>query len=98
MTETATHWRRSLNGEVVRAIREALGVSLREMATDIGISKSYLSAIEGGEKQPRDIVVRAIATRLGVSFNAITRYLPAPISPTPEETDDEQHEPAGAAS
>jgi transcriptional regulator with XRE-family HTH domain len=89
MSETATHWRRSVNGEVVRAIREALGVSMREMATDVGISKSYLGLIEGGEKQPRDIVVRAIANRLGVTPNAITRYLPAPVDATDEELVDE---------
>jgi transcriptional regulator with XRE-family HTH domain len=96
MSEPTTHLRRSVNGEVVRAIREALGVSLREMATDVGISKSYLGLIEGGEKQPRDLVVRAIANRLGVTVNAITRFMPAPVVATDDELVDEH--PAGAAS
>jgi transcriptional regulator with XRE-family HTH domain len=95
MNEPTTQWRRSVNGEVVRAIREALGISTTEFAADVGISRQYLYQVEAGSKQPRLPTVKAIADRLGVTPNAITRYLPAPVEATEEEQLDE---PAGAAS
>jgi transcriptional regulator with XRE-family HTH domain len=66
---------RQLHGEAARAIREALGVSLRSVAKDIGASPGYLSRLENGERQPSPETAAALAKRLGVTLDAIT-YAP----------------------
>lgn len=63
---------RRVNGPTVRAIREAVGIRLSDLATRSGLSVGYLSNIEAGRKQPADAVTAAIARELGVSIDAIT--------------------------
>jgi transcriptional regulator with XRE-family HTH domain len=63
---------RRVNGPSVRAVREALGIRLTELALRSDISVGYLSNIEAGRKQPTDAVAAAIARGLGVSIDSIT--------------------------
>ncbi|WP_307189028.1 helix-turn-helix domain-containing protein [Azospirillum sp. B506] len=37
-------------GERVRSLRDAKGVTLKQMATDLSISSAYLSALEHGKR------------------------------------------------
>jgi len=52
-------------GEQVSAARERLGLDRKEFADEAGISYSYLSAIESGQKFPSSSVQTAIAEALG---------------------------------
>ena len=63
---------RKVNGPTVRAIREALGIRLSDLATRASLSTGYLSNIEAGRKQPADAVAVNIARELGVVIDAIT--------------------------
>lgn len=63
---------RKLNGQTVRALREALGIKHGAFARDVLVSTGYLSNIEYGRKQPDPAVIKRMATRLGVSIDAIT--------------------------
>lgn len=53
-------------GAVVRQEREELGLDRKELAESAGISYSYLSAIESGQKLPSATVQTSLATSLGV--------------------------------
>jgi transcriptional regulator with XRE-family HTH domain len=51
-------------GALLRAQRQAKGLSLRELATRTGISNAYLSELERGRHEPSLSVLRAIASAL----------------------------------
>lgn len=53
-------------GSQIRALRVAVGLTQEGLAWDTGLSKSYLSEIEAGQKAPSLFVLRALAERLGV--------------------------------
>ena len=56
-------------GSWFRAEREKAGLSLKELATSIGISQAYWSRIERGlELAPKDALIIAACERLGLSF------------------------------
>jgi transcriptional regulator with XRE-family HTH domain len=63
---------RRVNGAAVRALREAIGISLTDLAFAVGISKPQLHRIETGGSQTSPEVYRKIADRLGVPLDAIT--------------------------
>lgn len=65
-----------INGAAVRAIRQALGINLSTLATDVGTSTGYLCNIEAGRKiRVGPEVRKQIATRLQCSIDAIA-YVP----------------------
>jgi ribosome-binding protein aMBF1 (putative translation factor) len=51
----------------LKALREAKGLALEELARTVGISPHYLTMIESGERQPDSAIRRALAWNLGVS-------------------------------
>lgn len=61
------------NGPAIRAIREAQGRSLRDIAGETGLSPSFLAQIEREERSARQAAVEKIADALGVAPAAITR-------------------------
>lgn len=63
---------RIAHGPGIRAIREALGISLRQFATDLGISPGHVSLVEQGKRPASDSLIASMARRLGVSVDAIT--------------------------
>lgn len=73
----STTTKRLIHGPAVRVMREQLGVPHGVFAIDVGISPGYLTNIEKGRKQPAPMVTKAIATRLGVSLDAITYVVEA---------------------
>lgn len=57
-------------GERVRALRDARGVTLKQMATDLHISSAYLSALEHGKRgQPSAQLVRQICAYFGIIWD-----------------------------
>jgi len=57
-------------GERVRALRDAKGVTLKQMATDLSISSAYLSALEHGKRgQPSPQLVRQICAYFGIIWD-----------------------------
>jgi len=56
-------WAEAL-GHTIKVQRTDLGIGRRRLATISGISYSYLSAIENGNKVPSAKILRVLATRL----------------------------------
>lgn len=70
---------RALNGATVRVLREALGISQRDLAARAGITQGALSNIEHGKSGATPVLCRKLADGMGVSLEAIT--YPAPAAP-----------------
>lgn len=47
--------------------RKRLGMSQYGLASATGVSRSYISDIEQGTKQPRELAAKALAKALGVT-------------------------------
>jgi transcriptional regulator with XRE-family HTH domain len=58
-------------GQVVRALREERGWSLRLLATRAGLSESFMSQVERGVANPSVASLRRIAEALGTSVGAL---------------------------
>ncbi|MGO1049671.1 helix-turn-helix domain-containing protein [Crossiella sp. CA198] len=56
-------------GERLRALRTARGLTQRDLAGE-GLSSSYLSRLESGQRMPTSKVVEQLAARLGVSADS----------------------------
>jgi len=54
-------------GMKIRETREKLGMSLRKLAKDVGVSPSFISQVEQGKAQPSINSLQKIAQVLGVS-------------------------------
>ena len=55
----------------IREVRESKGMSLNELSRQTGISKSHLSNIERGEKEPGISVLVRIAMTLNVDVELL---------------------------
>jgi transcriptional regulator with XRE-family HTH domain len=60
-------------GERVRALREAMGLSLRDLASRSGVSAPMLSQVERGETSPTLTVAARIAAGLELSLSQLLR-------------------------
>jgi len=60
-------------GPRVRALREAMGLSLRELALRCGVSSAMLSQVERGETSPTLQVATRIATGLELRLSQLLR-------------------------
>jgi transcriptional regulator with XRE-family HTH domain len=60
-------------GVRVRALREAMGLSLRELAARSGVSAPMLSQVERGETSPTLAVATRIATGLELTLSQLLR-------------------------
>lgn len=57
-------------GARIRALRDERGISLKQMAADLGISAAYLSAMEHGKRaRPRPNLVRQICGYFNVIWD-----------------------------
>lgn len=85
MTATADQLiQRRQAGEAIRDAREESGVSLRQLAKQVGVSPTYLSQIETGivQRPPAYTIIRAIGDALGldvVDLCLMSRRLPDPV-------------------
>ena len=67
----------------VRELRATRGLSLDELATHCGVSRSMISLIERGESSPTAVVLEKLATGLGVALASLFEAPgaePAPVS------------------
>ena len=60
-------------GQRVRALREAMGLSLRDLAERSGVSAPMLSQVERGETSPTLAVAERIAAGLDLSMSQLLR-------------------------
>lgn len=68
-----------------KGLREARGLTLRELADRVGTSKSYIWEIEGGNiKKPTIEMALALSRALGVSFDELTGISTAQLALHPE--------------
>lgn len=58
-------------GEMVRAGREASGLSLRRCASDVGLPPSYLSDIENGRRLPSERALELLAAHLDLDVERL---------------------------
>ena len=58
-------------GERLRLFRERRGLTLQEVADRSGLSRSYISEIENGKKQPSIKALEALTAALNVSLDAL---------------------------
>lgn len=59
-------------GATIRALREAYGLKVTELARIANVNRSYLNAVELGIRQPSPKLCRSVADALGVPLAAIT--------------------------
>lgn len=71
---------RNLNGATVRVLREALGISQRDLAARCGISQGSLSNVERGVNGASPELARKLADGMGVPLESIT-YPAAEFAP-----------------
>lgn len=69
-------------GEIIRHQRELAELSLRQLASMVGISNPYLSQIERGLRAPSERVLHAIATSLRTTADTLMKQA-APVEPGP---------------
>lgn len=75
-------------GPRLRAARIAQGLSLRTVATTLGVSASLISQVETGKTQPSVSTLYALVNHLGISFDelmsskGLTKAQPAGPAPT----------------
>src|SRR3954466_4581283 len=60
-------------GDRVRALREAMGLSLRDLGERAGVSAPMLSQVERGETSPTLSVATKIATGLELTLSQLLR-------------------------
>lgn len=65
-------------GRRVRALREAQGLSLRDLAARCGVSAPMLSQVERGDTSPTLAVAGKIASGLGLTLSGLLRLDEAP--------------------
>ena len=58
-------------GEHLRALREATTLTLREVATNIGIDPSLLAKIERNERQPTKQLIKEVANYFNVDLKEL---------------------------
>lgn len=69
---------RHAHGPLVRALREAKGLTLAELSRASGVSAGYISRVErGAERTASPVVTKRIADALGVLPEHLTGQVPA---------------------
>ncbi len=63
-------------GARIRELREAQGMSQRDLATAIGMARSLVAYVEQGTKAPTISTLDAIAMALGVTVSELTAEKP----------------------
>lgn len=58
-------------GDRIREARVALGIGVRGLAGQLGVSPSYISDIENDRRVPSEGVLRAIGERLTLDFDEL---------------------------
>ena len=61
-------------GRKLRDLREAAGISLRELAREAKVSAPFLSDVELGRRFPKDETLAFIAQKLGVAVETLKEH------------------------
>ena len=61
-------------GEHIRELREERDLSLRELATRIGVSAAFMSDVELGRRHPSDKHMAAVVEALGTSLEDLRQF------------------------
>ncbi|WP_405161399.1 helix-turn-helix domain-containing protein [Nocardia sp. NBC_01499] len=69
--DTASPLLRSVYGEVLRDERQDQDRTLADVATEVGMSKQYLSEIERGRKEASSEMLHSICGALGLSIEVL---------------------------
>lgn len=64
-------------GAAIRAERQNLGMTLRDVADPAGISFGYLSEIETGRKEPSSEIIEAVLQSLGIGVPELIEVVAA---------------------
>jgi transcriptional regulator with XRE-family HTH domain len=72
---------RSLFGAAVRRIRLKKAISQERLAEVADLDRSYVGAVERGERNPSLIVIKKIAVALGVKLSTLFSECEAKASP-----------------
>ena len=73
-------------GSELRKIRESKKLSLRSVATAVGVSPSLLSQVETGKTQPSVSTLYALVNHLGVSLDGLMgQHRPSAVEQAPAE-------------
>jgi len=67
-------------GNLLRAIREEVGLSQENLALKAGLHRNYIGILERGEQNPSLLVMLKISKALGVSLAELLSKLPADIA------------------
>jgi transcriptional regulator with XRE-family HTH domain len=72
-------------GSELRRVRESQKLSLRTVASAVGVSASLLSQVETGKAQPSVSTLYALVNYLGMSLDGLLRNAPVepPVAPRP---------------
>lgn len=75
-------------GEEIKRIRKSKGISIRSLSERSGVSHSYISQIENGNRDtPQPELIKKIAAGLGVDYFALMR-IAGFMTPDKKESDD----------
>jgi transcriptional regulator with XRE-family HTH domain len=68
----------------LRSLRDASGMTLREVEDQSGISNAFLSQLESGKvKQPSPIMLHKLAETYGVPYEALMQHAGYPMPESP---------------
>ncbi len=70
-------------GARLKDVRMGSGMSLREVARQLGVSPSFVSQMENGKSQPSVATLYSMAQLLGVSIDELFAQEAAPVTPPP---------------
>ncbi|MDO8751703.1 MAG: helix-turn-helix transcriptional regulator [Dehalococcoidia bacterium] len=80
-------------GQYLRELRQRVRLSLREVEQKVGVSNSYLSQVETGQRRPGTNVLKRLAPLYGVSVRDLLELAghlvetPAGVPPEDEEVE-----------
>jgi HTH-type transcriptional regulator, competence development regulator len=57
--------------DYLRGLREAKGLSVRQLADQLGLEPSYISKIEHGDRKPSEPILKYFATYFGVNHHLL---------------------------
>ena len=73
-------------GSELRRVRESRKLSLRTVASAVGVSASLLSQVETGKTQPSVSTLYALVNHLGMSLDGLLRQAPAEPTTAPSSS------------
>lgn len=77
-------------GEYFKALREAKGLTLREVEKATDVSNAYISQLESGKiRQPSPISLHKLAQFYGVNYEVLMEKVGYPVPKAPEPLQDQ---------